>query len=139
MKIMREHIDFCLRSEEKIKLAIRLKRLDRDNPSGGGHSSGIKRPTEIKALRNLMPVGTVLVDDFYSVENADEVVNLIERVKAHFNNLPQGKVYSMHYIKGENDYKVICNALGFKSPQTYYNHLNFILDYAEKLWGEEFG
>lgn len=130
--MLRDDLDYAMKNEVKIRKAIKEKKLDRCNPSGGGHA-GIPRPTEMLAIKELQSVGTVLVDGFVVVEEPERTILVIERTKEHFSLLPQGRVYREHYMLHEEDYKIICEKLKI-STSTYYNYINQILDYAEKEW-----
>lgn len=138
----RELIQFCFRNETSIKRAIWESKLDNATPKCPGHGSGISKPTEIQAMKNLQPIYsvTVLGETIYYPE---KWVRLISMTKAKFNHTVQGVIYhtefqlNLAWRERKKKREEIMRKLNLERSR-YYELRSGIVDYAENL-KEEMG
>lgn len=133
----RERIQFCFRNEVIIALRITESKLDSGAPKSMGHGSGISKPTEVKAIRNMMPVYsvTVLGED---LRRPEDWIRLVRRTKAKFNNNNLGKIYHVEYQINLSwkERNIMRKGLMKELKVTrhkYYALRSRIVDYAEKI------
>lgn len=116
---MRSFWEFCIRNEHEILKEIK-NAIDDPGPktTGGGHS-GISKPTEILAIRDLtLVVKKIRVNNMFVVKYPQRVIDTIRYVRASVNlNAELGDIYQARYIY-EEKWSKTCERLNI-SQQTY--------------------
>lgn len=129
---MRTFWEFCILNEHEILQEINNEMNDDGaRPSGGGHS-GISKPTEIKAIRNLTKVVRVVkIFNRVTIDYPWDVINAIRYVRARVNlNKELGAIYQARFIYKE-DSKDTCKRLHI-TPPTYNKRVWKIVNMCEK-------
>lgn len=127
-------LEYCLKNEKKIRMAIEWAKEDAKK-KGSGRKSGISRPTEAQAIFNIcFQPASVLIDDYILIRKPTTVLLLVSTIKGHFNQRPEGMVYRSRYIKKEK-WTAYCGD-NKERKYHYYKSVHTILKYGIQLAGD---
>lgn len=134
-KSIRNLILFIFYHEQEIKNLILEKRLDPQiQKTGGGGRAFVSNPTESQAIRDLMPIASVVFPsttrfaDAFVLKKPETWIEIIDRIYDLYKDSSQWKIYDMKFHKGMSD-EEICTKLNI-SKQTFYLCLNDIIRFA---------
>ena len=116
---MRNFWEFCIKHEHEILQEIKNAKDDPGPKTVGGGHSGISKPTEVLAIRDLtLVVKKIKVNNMFVVKNPQRVIDSIRYVRAIVNlNIELGDIYQARYIHNEK-WRATCDRLNI-SQQTY--------------------
>lgn len=140
----KELIKFIFAYEAKIAYAIFEKRYDGCVPSKtGGNGSGHSRisdPTAQKAIQDVMPVGTVLIEygaslngkkEYRKIRNPEKWLRVVAETYRFFDKKKQGEILYAKFKKNEPRLAT-CRRMGIKKSW-YAVLLNDAIKHAERL------
>ena len=131
---MRSFWEYCILHEHDILREIKNAIDDPGpKPAGGGHS-GVSKPTEIIAMKNLTRViKEIKVNNVYVVPYPQSVIDAIRYVRASVNlNVELGPIYQDRYIH-EEKWRLTCKRLDI-SKQTYNKRVWKIIKMLDKRY-----
>lgn len=138
--------DFVLMYQANIEKAINDKREDMCLQKTGGGSSNhafVSDPTCQKAIRNIMPVGTVMVEygpkiagkcGVKTLRNPEKWLYVIDNTWSFFDGKPACKVMTMRYKKGHTNMFYVARELDLSVQRCYVlldDVHRYLIDYAQ--------
>lgn len=127
---MRSFWEFCILHEHEILQEIK-NAIDDPGPKTGGGRSGISKPTEVIAMRNLTTVIREIKVNGFVVGYPQNVIKAIRYVRARVNlNKQLGPVYQARFMYRES-WEDTCERLKI-SQETYNKRLWKIVNMCEE-------
>lgn len=128
---MRTFWEFCILNEHEILQEINNQMIDDGEKTFSGGHSGISKPTEIKAIRNLTKVIRVVEIKGVVIKWPKNIIYAIRYVRACVNlNKELGAIYRARFIYREK-WQDTCERLGITST-TYNKRVWKIVNMCEK-------
>lgn len=129
---MRNFWEFCIRHEHEILQEIKNAKDDPGAKNSVGGHSGISKPTEIIAIRDLtLVVKKIKIYNVFVVKYPQRVIDTIRYVRASVNlNRKLGDIYQARYID-EEKWRETCKRLNI-SQQTYNERVWKIINMLEE-------
>lgn len=129
--IMNQLADFILKHQSNIEQAVVEKREDLCVQKTGGTSSGhafVSDPTCQKAIRNIMPVGAVVVyygpkvgdqREYRVLKHPEKWIAIANHTWKHYRGTTAGKVMELRYRQGQTRMHLVAKELNISFQRCY--------------------